>query len=448
MHSFIEHGLAGGGYTDYWFARMQGSEVYPKRSYTLGFKPYDWVIGTGNYIDDIDTAVTVEHNKMDAVIKNQLVWAGLALLLVLAIVISISAFLGRRISSSFVRSISHAKKVAAGDLSASIAERLLTSKDDYGDLARSLAGMTGRLCEVIQSIRTASGQVTAGSEQINMASQRMSQGATEQAASAEEVSASVEEMTASIKQNNDNSITTAQISQKAAMDAVEGGKVVDEAVSAMKEIAGKIGIIEEIARQTNLLALNAAIEAARAGEAGKGFAVVAGEVRRLAERSQTAASEIIHLSTMTVTSAERAGEIIRHMVPDIKQTADLVQDISAASKEQTLGAEQIGMAMNQLDTVIQQNASSSEELAAMAENLSSQAEQLSKSISFFKLAENAATISEPEHETHVVPKAGRLALVSRNSSTPSVTPPTRMPAKAVKAIAESKSATDDDYEEF
>ncbi|MHB1400754.1 MAG: methyl-accepting chemotaxis protein, partial [Trichloromonadaceae bacterium] len=215
-------------------------------------------------------------------------------------------------------------------------------------------------------------------------------GATEQAASAEEASSSMEQMAANIRQNADNALQTEKIAVKSAADAQAGGQAVAQTVSAMKEIAGKISIIEEIARQTNLLALNAAIEAARAGEHGKGFAVVASEVRKLAERSQLAAAEISQLSGSSVEVAEKAGAMLVRMVPDIQRTAELVQEIAAASKEQDTGAEQVNKAIQQLDQVIQQNASASEEMASTAEELSGQAEQLQHTIAFFKVDHNSA----------------------------------------------------------
>ena len=203
----------------------------------------------------------------------------------------------------------------------------------------------------------------------------MSQGSTEQAASAEEVSSSVEEMNATIRQNAENALQTEKIALSSATDAIESGKAVSEAVIAMKDIASRISIIEEISRQTNLLALNAAIEAARAGEHGKGFAVVAAEVRKLAERSQSAAAEISQLSGTTMDVAERAGKMLSQLVPDIQQTAELVQEISAASREQAGGAGQIGSAIQQLNNVIQQNAGATEEIASTAQELTKAAEQ-------------------------------------------------------------------------
>jgi len=275
-----------------------------------------------------------------------------------------------------------AGEIAKGNLRVSVQER-----SSHDELGLSLKEMLGKLSEVIQNVRMASGNVSSGSQALSSASQEMSQGATEQASSAEEASASTEEMTANIRQNADNAQQTEGIAIKTAQDAEEGGKAVKDTLAAMKEIANKISIVEEISRQTNLLALNAAIEAARAGDHGKGFAVVAAEVRKLAERSQVAAGEISTLSVSSVDVAEKAGNLLEVIVPNIRKTAELVQEISAASKEQDSGADQIGKSIQQLDMVIQQNASSSEEMASTAEELSSQAESLEEIISFFQIAE-------------------------------------------------------------
>jgi len=233
---------------------------------------------------------------------------------------------------------------------------------------------------VVQEVMSASDNVAAGSQQMSSSAEEMSQGATEQAAAAEEASSSMEEMTANIRQNADNALQTEKIAIQSASDAQESGEAVAKTVKAMREIAGKISIIEEIARQTNLLALNAAIEAARAGEHGKGFAVVASEVRKLAERSQIAAGEISQLSSSSVEVADRAGVMLANMLPNIQKTAELVQEITAACREQDAGAEQINKAIQQLDQVIQQNASAAEEMSSTAEELSSQADQLQSSI--------------------------------------------------------------------
>ncbi len=212
----------------------------------------------------------------------------------------------------------------------------------------------------------------------------MSQGATEQAAAAEQASASMEEMAANIKQNADNAAQTEKISRQSSKDAESSGEAVNRAVDAMRTIADKIGIVQEIARQTDLLALNAAVEAARAGEHGKGFAVVASEVRKLAERSQTAAAEIGAVSGDTVKAAQEAGDMLQRLVPDIRKTAELISEISAACREQDIGASQINEAIQQLDKVTQQNAGASEQMSATSEELAAQAEELQTSIAFFR----------------------------------------------------------------
>jgi methyl-accepting chemotaxis protein len=276
-----------------------------------------------------------------------------------------------------------AGKMAEGDLTVELRER--SSKDE---LILSLKEMVVNLRDVVGTVQGASEQVSAGSQALSASSEELSQGASEQAASAEEASSSIEQMTANIRQNADNARETEKIATRGAKDAQAGEVAVKETVVAMKQIADKIMIIEEIARQTNLLALNAAIEAARAGEQGKGFAVVAAEVRKLAERSQLAAAEISGLSVSSVEVAENAGTLLGTMVPNIQKTAELVQEIAAASMEQDAGAEQIAKAIQQLDAVIQMNASSSEEMASTAEELSSQAEQMTAAIAFFRLGQH------------------------------------------------------------
>jgi len=253
-------------------------------------------------------------------------------------------------------------------------------------LKRSLAGPIAELCAAVEN-------VAAGSQEISSGAEELSQGATEQAAAAEEASSSMEQMTSNIRQNADNAVQTEKIALQSADDAKAGGEAVANTVVAMREISAKISIIEEIARQTNLLALNAAIEAARAGEHGKGFAVVASEVRKLAERSQRAASEIGELSKTSVEVAEKAGVMLTRIVPDIERTAHLVQEISAACREQDQGAEQINTAIQQLDQVIQQNATAAEEMASTSEELASQAEQLRDVAAFFGASGSGAALA-------------------------------------------------------
>ncbi len=252
-------------------------------------------------------------------------------------------------------------------------------------IAKASLDLRLRLQEIIGAMQDASQNVADASNQVSASAESMSQGATEQASSMEEVASSMEEMAANIRQNADNAAQTDAIARRAAEQAERGGEAVKGAVVAIKDIASKIGIIEEIARQTNLLALNAAIEAARAGDAGKGFAVVASEVRKLAERSQIAASEITQISSRTVATAEGAQAIIDSIVPDIRKTAGLVQEILASSKEQDSGTGQINSALSQLDKVVQQNAAAAEELSSTAEELSSQAAQCLDVMAYFRL---------------------------------------------------------------
>jgi methyl-accepting chemotaxis protein len=283
-----------------------------------------------------------------------------------------------------------AKEVSRGNLMVSLKER--SAQDE---LIQALSAMVAKITDVVTEVKQAADNVASGSVQLSANAQSMSEGASQQAAAAEEASSSMEEMSANIRQNADNAQETEKIAVKSSEDAKEGGKAVAETVQAMKDIAGKISIIEEIARQTNMLALNAAIEAARAGEHGKGFAVVASEVRKLAERSQVAAGEISELSVSSVEVAERAGEMLAGILPDIQKTAELVQEINASSKEQDTGAQQINKAIQQLDQVIQQNASASEEMASTAEELSSQSAQLQSTIAFFKVDGSAAQQHAP-----------------------------------------------------
>eukprot|EP01022_Parablepharisma_sp_SALTPOND_P013042 TRINITY_DN1713_c0_g1_i1.p1 TRINITY_DN1713_c0_g1~~TRINITY_DN1713_c0_g1_i1.p1 ORF type:complete len:898 (+),score=194.80 TRINITY_DN1713_c0_g1_i1:2676-5369(+) len=281
------------------------------------------------------------------------------------------------------------ERLADGDLRVHVSER-----SDKDVLMRSLGAMVLKLQAVVSEVQSGAENVASGSEEMSASSEQLSQGATEQAASVEECSSSMEEMSSSISQNADNAKQTESIAAKAAQDAQGSGEAVAETVKAMKDIASKISIIEEIARQTDLLALNAAVEAARAGDHGKGFAVVAAEVRKLAERSQTAAAEINDLSANSTAVAEKAGQLLEKLVPDIQKTSELVQEIAAASNEQNEGATEVNRALQQLDQVIQMNASSSEELASTSEELSAQAEQLHASIAFFKLNGNGYASAE------------------------------------------------------
>ena len=339
-------------------------------------------------------------------------------LMILTVILGliVAAVITRALSRPILLGVALAKSVAEGDLTQKID---IDQQDEVGQLGAALNAMIDNVKEVVANVQSAADNVASGSQELSSTSEEMSQGSTEQAAAAEEASSSMEQMAANIRQNADNALQTEKIAGMSAENAKKGGESVAKTLAAMKEIADKISIVEEIARQTNLLALNAAIEAARAGEHGKGFAVVAAEVRKLAERSQHAAAEISELSGSSVEVAEQAGEMLGKMVPDIQRTAELIQEISAASKEQDTGAEQVNQAIMQLDQVIQQNASASEEMASTAEELSSQAEQLQDTMSFFKVEErkSGARINKaqlPLPKTKQAPLPASKQLVKKN----------------------------------
>ena len=340
-----------------------------------------------------------------------LVLASLAVGAIAAIWISIS------ISRSLGRAVGLAGAVAEGDLNRTID---VSSDDEISDLVKSLNAMVGKLRQIVSEALTAAQNVSAGSQELSASAEQLSQGATEQASAGEEASSSMEEMAANVKQNAENASQTEKIAAQSAKDAEASGAAVGRAVEAMQTIAEKITIVQEIARQTDLLALNAAVEAARAGEHGKGFAVVASEVRKLAERSQAAAAEIGTLSTDTVKVARDAGNMLAKLVPDIKKTAELVEEITAACREQDVGSAQINQAIQQLDKVGQQNASASEQVSSTSEELASQAEQLQSTISFFRIDHGQNTDPAPVDRavSQLRAKAASMAAADRPAKKP------------------------------
>ena len=315
--------------------------------------------------------------------------------------IALGFLISRSVTKPLDKAVDAANRLAEGDLTVRID---VAGKDETAQLLQAMQNMVQKLSQVVAEVNSGAEALAGASEEVSATAQSLSQASSEQAAGVEETSASIEQMTASISQNTENAKVTDGMATKAASEATEGGEAVKATVAAMKQIAQKIVIIDDIAYQTNLLALNAAIEAARAGEHGKGFAVVAAEVRKLAERSQVAAQEIGSVASSSVELAETAGRLLDLMVPNIKKTSDLVQEITAASEEQSSGVSQINSAVGQLSETTQQNASSSEELAATAEEMSSQAEQLQQAMSFFKLADNNTQIRNMASTKRQAPK--------------------------------------------
>ncbi len=384
----------------------------------------------------------------------------------LLIAIASATWIAMNINRGLARAVGLANAVAVGDLSQKID---VSSNDEVGDLVKSLNAMTAnlnataaianeiahgnltveakplsdkdtlglalermveKLRQIVSEALTAAQNVSAGSQELSASAEQLSQGATEQASSAEEASSSMEEMASNVKQNADNANQTEKIAAQSAKDAEASGAAVGRAVNAMQTIAEKITIVQEIARQTDLLALNAAVEAARAGEHGKGFAVVASEVRKLAERSQAAAAEIGTLSTDTVKVAQEAGAMLSKLVPDIKRTAELVEEITAACREQDVGSAQINQAIQQLDKVGQQNASASEQVSSTSEELASQAEQLQSTIAYFRIEQGGKGQAAPIDRavSQLRAKAATMAAVERPAKKPAA-----KPARAVKA---------------
>ena len=339
-------------------------------------------------LNNIERADVVNQESLDLVTKTRkftLIAIGISFAIAFLMGIVVARMIMSQIGGEPAYAADVVKRVASGDLTIEVATR----KKDTTSLLYNMQQMVTKLRNVMGDISAASNSLASASKQISASSQALSQNASEQAANVEETSASVEEISSTVAQNADNARVTDDIASKSAGDAQNGGEAVRETVTAMRQIAQKIGIIDDIAYQTNLLALNAAIEAARAGEHGRGFAVVAAEVRQLAERSQVAAQEIGSLAGNSVSLAERAGTSLEQLVPSIRKTADLVQEIASASREQTSGLEQISSAVNQLSQTTQMTASASEQLSSTSEEMSGQASRLQSVVHYFKISNDA-----------------------------------------------------------
>jgi methyl-accepting chemotaxis protein len=385
----------------------------------------------------------VEVERGDLLVTSSNIAMILAILIGIAIATFLSLLISRSITGGINKGVAFAEEVASGNLTAEVDKELLNQKDEIGQLARSLQQMVEQLRDIIGDILGGADNIAAASQEMSGTSQQMSQGASEQASSAEEVSSSMEEMVANIQQNTDNALETEKIALQAASGIKRGSQSTEIAVKSMKEIAKKVSIIGDIAYQTNMLALNAAVEAARAGEHGKGFAVVAEEVRKLAERSQIAAEEIDELSESGVRVSEEASQQLAAIVPEIEKTAQLVQEIAAASMEQNAGAEQVNGAIQQLNQVIQQNAAASEEMASSSEELSGQAEQMKEVVSYFNIETNKGRLRKSSKNRSANPKSAKAVFKAATDSDD--------PAKAPKGVdlkMKLGDTNDEDYQRF
>lgn len=373
----------------YGFARQESgeivddAEVLPETGY---FTAHEKIVRDAATLGEVTVFITDHYLRRE--LQQSLIATAIQVLVLDVLIVLILTLLIRGILlHPLHQAIEFVSRLAEGDLTQTIS---VDREDEVGVLLQTINQMILKLRKILGDIKHGANNVTSGSLQMSSGALEMAQGATHQAAAAEEASASMEQMAANIRQNAENAHQTEKIALKAAQRAREGGKAVIETVHAMQEISQKILIIEDIVRQTRMLSLNATIEAARAQEHGRGFAVVASEVRGLAERSQTAASEINTLATTSVAIAENAGQMLQKLVPDIEKTSELVQEISAASHEQNTGVGQINKAIQQLDQIIQKNASMSDQMSSTSEELASQAEQLQHAISFFRLTEKVA----------------------------------------------------------
>ncbi|GAO30487.1 methyl-accepting chemotaxis protein [Geofilum rubicundum] len=381
VKNIIDVALSGGGVTEYWFPKLGSDIAMPKRSYSIYFEPFEWVVGTGLYYDDIDTVIneTKEARKKEAFSTIVIVLITTLLLTIIGVIIAY--FIGKKISTPIEKLSGKTEQVSTGDLNVDIA---ISTNDEVGVLEKSLEAMIHRLRQIVHEIHEGASNVVTASQQMSAASQVIADGASEQAASTEEISTSMEEMVSSILQNTSNAQQTDKIAVDSAQQIIKLREAFHETLEAMKKITERSSVIKDISFQTNILSLNAAVEAARAGEAGRGFSVVAGEVRKLSESTQKAALEIDALTKNSLQVAQDTWEMLEQLVPEFEKTAELVKEISASGEEQRIGADMINNAIQSLMQVTNQNSAASEELASSSEELAAQAETLKEAIGFFR----------------------------------------------------------------
>lgn len=368
-----------GGYTDYSFPRPGETEASLKRSYSLAFTPYNWVIGTGNYIDDIERTVDAEKSKNNAQLVRTIMSLAIITMLAIALAAIIAMSFGKRLAKPIIAMASTIEEISEGNLLVSVEAQ---QKDEVGNMGRSMQKMIVNLTQLVERIKDGAQNINNASKEVSLSADSIAQGANEQASSTEEISSSMEQMAASISQNSLNAKEAESIAVSASSNVDKVTRTFGETLKSLSIITTKISIIHEIAEKTDLLAVNASIEAAKAGEHGKGFAVVASEVRNLAVRCRDAADEIDTISAQTMDASNESGKMLAGLIPEIQKTASLIQEIAASSSEQDTGAQQINEAISQLNNVTQQNSAAAEELAAAANALEDLSVKLNETTSF------------------------------------------------------------------
>jgi methyl-accepting chemotaxis protein len=399
IKEIIEHGLKpGGGFTEYWFPRPGVKESSPKRGYSLAYAPYRWVVGTGNYIDDIDKTILEKRAKYNTYI-NYILFIMITAVLIVGFILVIFSI---RLADSLSKPIQDASRLSLQlsdcDLTCKMDEKYLDRNDEIGVLAKSINKATANLSKTVSAVQSSMKFLHESIDQINRGNQELAQRTSEQASAIEEIASTMEETTSHISQNTESSVNASETSKASLLFAEKGGEMVHSAVISINDIrdsSKRIGditsVINSIAFQTNLLALNAAVEAARAGDQGRGFAVVAAEVRNLAQRSASAAKEITFLINESITKIETgtvqansSGEAIKEIVESVRNVANLMKEITASTYEQKSGIDQVNMAINELNMMTQQNAALVEETASASESISEKARDLAEMTEIFK----------------------------------------------------------------
>jgi methyl-accepting chemotaxis protein len=381
IKNIIDAAVSGGGYTVYWFPKKEGGEALPKRAYSEYFEPFDWVIGTGNYIDDIDETIQEKRSAAKERFNQTISIIALVVLIILVIAGIAAYFIGIQISKPIVRLSKTMAPVADGHLDIEIQTN---SKDEIGILENTLKLLVSKIREIVSNAKNSAEYVAAAAKEVSLSSQKLSEGSAEQASSIEQVSSSMQQIAASSHQNRENAEATEQYTQIVEKNVSKGNQATQNAVETMREIIERVSVINAIAEKTDLLAINAGIEAARAGEHGKGFAVVASEIRKLSERSGHAAEMINEKSEAGIQVSEAALQELKAIVARMEKTYELVRNISLGGQEINNGVEQVNNAILEMNAITSQNAEASEKLASGSEELSAQAMQLEEVVNFFK----------------------------------------------------------------